>query len=66
MNIQTVADNLRNTIAGKVKLLVELEYAMTISTMAESIDLRATVEFLKINIDELNNILRDVELCEPA
>lgn len=63
MNIQTVADNLRNTIAGKVKHQVELEYALTLSTMAEGIALNATVEYLKVNIAELRRILQDVEVC---
>ena len=64
MNIQTVANNLRNTIAGKVKHQVELEYALTLSTMAEGMALTATIEFLKINIAELKRILQDVEQCE--
>jgi hypothetical protein len=63
MNIQTVADNLRNTIAGKVKHQVELEYALTLSTMAEGTALTATLEYLKINIGELKRILQDVESC---
>jgi hypothetical protein len=63
MNIQTVADNLRNTIAGKVKHQVELEYALTLSTMAEGTALTATLEYLKINIGELKRILQDVEQC---
>jgi hypothetical protein len=66
MNIQTVAQNLRNTIAGKVKHQVELEYALTLSTMAEGTALTATLEYLKINIDELKRILQDVEQCEPS
>jgi hypothetical protein len=66
MNIHTVADNLRNTIAGKVKHQVELEYALTLSTMAEGTALTATLAYLKINIDELRRILEDVEQCEPS
>ena len=65
MNIQTVADNLRKTIAGKVKHQVELEYALTLSTMAEGTALTATLEYLKINIDELKRILQDVDQCIP-
>ena len=63
MNIQTVADNLRKTISGKVKHQVELEYALTLATTGERMALVATVEFLKINIDELKRILQDVETC---
>jgi hypothetical protein len=65
MNIQTVATNLKNTIAGKVKHQVELEYALTLSTMAEGTALTATLEYLKINIDELKRILQDIEQCIP-
>ena len=54
MNIQTVADNLRNTIAGKEELL-----ALCPET-EKNINIRA---FLKVNIDELKRILQDVEQC---
>jgi hypothetical protein len=63
MNIQTVAENLRKTIAGKVKYLVEIEYALTLATTGERMALVATAEFLKININELKVILHDVEQC---
>lgn len=63
MNIQTVADNLRKTIAGKVAHQVELEYALTLATTGERMALVATLEYLKINIDELKRILADVESC---
>jgi len=54
MNIQTVAENLRNTIAGKEELL-----ALCPET-EKNINIRA---FLKVNIDELRRILQDVEQC---
>ena len=63
MNIQTVKTNLEKTIAGKVKHQVELEYALTLATMAEGTALTATLAYLKINIDELKRILQDVEQC---
>jgi hypothetical protein len=63
MNMQTVSTNLRNTIAGKVKHEVELEYALTLATTGERMALVATLEYLKINIDELRRILQDVEQC---
>jgi hypothetical protein len=63
MNIQTVAQNLRNTIAGKEKLLEEYQKARKLATMAEDLALYATSETLKINIDELKRILKDVEQC---
>lgn len=63
MNIQTVRDNLKNTIAGKEKALAEYQEARKIATMAEDIALYPVVEFLKVNIDELKRILQDVEVC---
>lgn len=63
MNIQTVANNLKRTIAGKVKHQVELEYALTLATTGERMALIATLEYLKVNIDELKRILQDVEQC---
>jgi hypothetical protein len=52
MNIQTVAQNLKNTIAGKEILLAEYE--------SKNILLAG---MLRINIDELKRILQDVEQC---
>lgn len=61
MNIETIAENLRNTIAGKEKLLANTQRALRLSTSAEGIARSATIGFLKINIAELKNILQDVE-----
>jgi hypothetical protein len=67
MNIQTVAENLRNTIAGKEKALAEYNKVLNIYidpvADGERMAITATVEFLKINIDELRRILQDVEQC---
>jgi hypothetical protein len=57
MNIQTVAENLRNTIAGKEMLLEEYRTQRPHSVARE---------MLQINIDELRRILQDVEQCEPS
>jgi len=65
MNIQTVAANLRVTIAGKEKMLAEYQEARKLATMAEDSALYATVSFLKVNIAELRGILQDVEQCIP-
>ena len=60
MNIQTVAANLRNTIAGKEMLL---ETYKNPSVLTKPI--RETMaHMLEINIDELKRILEDVEHCE--
>ena len=55
MNIQTVAENLRNTIAGKEEMLSILNSRRVIDNVA--------IKYLTINIDELNRILKDVEHC---
>ena len=55
MNISTVAENLRNTIAGKEELLANLK--------SRRIPPEATIKFLEVNIDELKRILQDVEQC---
>ena len=55
MNIHTVAENLRSTIAGKEALLTTLK--------GRRIPPESTIEFLEINIDELKKILADVERC---
>ena len=64
MNIQTVAQNLRNTIAGKEKMVSQLESRRNIPRApGDQMAMIATIEFLQINIDELKRILQDVELC---
>ena len=68
MNIHTVAQNLRNTIAGKEKHLAGLQECIRgLDALDDQGDtwFRATVtvEFLAINIDELKRILQDVEQC---
>jgi hypothetical protein len=59
MNIYTVRDNLRNTIAGKEKYLAELRKKGYDQTGVAT----AVAEFLEININELKVILFDVEQC---
>jgi hypothetical protein len=65
MNIQTVAENLRNTIAGKEQHLLHLQQALIglemMDTTRTVID--TTTKFLVVNIDELKRILQDVEQC---
>ena len=55
MNIQTVATNLRVTIAGKEELLTELK--------GRRIPPEVSIHYLEININELKRILEDVEQC---
>ena len=68
MNIYTVRDNLKNTIAGKEKHLEGLRQCIRdLDALDDQGDswFRATVtvEFLAINVDELKRILADVEVC---
>lgn len=62
MNIYTVRDNLKNTIAGKEKYLSECNNADLIET-ADRIHRATIVGMLKVNIGELKRILQDVEQC---
>jgi hypothetical protein len=62
MNIETVAKNLRNTIAGKESLLAEWNNADLTET-ADRIHRATIVGMLKVNIAELQRILQDVEQC---
>jgi len=62
MNIQTVATNLRNTIAGKEKYLAEWQEFHPVESSDRSH--KATmVGMLELNIGELKRILQDVEQC---
>ena len=63
MNIKTVASNLRNTIAGKEKMLADYQEVRKLAARGEDMALYATVSFLKVNIAELKRILQDLEQC---
>ncbi len=66
MNIYTVRDNLKNTIAGKEALLEEYKKASLIAVRNDTPDrvtIGAMAGFLSTNIDELKRILKDVEQC---
>ena len=64
MNIQTVAQNLKNTIAGKEKLMSEWSNADMVTT-ADRIHRAGIVGMLELNINELKRILQDIEQCIP-
>jgi hypothetical protein len=65
MNIQTVAENLRRTIAGKEEMLNAVQKERTFVGLrdGEGLALQTTAQFLTINIDELQRILQNVEQC---
>lgn len=65
MNIYTVRDNLKRTIAGKERLYQSYCSDKDYASMAEVYVINAKLEFIQINIDELKRILQDVEQCVP-
>jgi len=65
MNIQTVAQNLKNTIAEQEAYQEELAIAAQTAEFSETIAIDAMVMMLDVNIAKLNRILQDVEQCRP-
>ena len=63
MNIYTVRDNLRNTIAGKEEYLRQCTNAANELEGVQHHVAATMRDFLVINIDELRRILADVEKC---
>jgi hypothetical protein len=59
MNIQTVAENLRATIAGKEMLLETYKNPLILHKSVRE----TMAHILEINIRELKRILQDVEQC---
>ena len=66
MNIETVAENLRNTIAGKELLVAH--YRKVAANQGNALDNinTAFAGFVQHNVDELRQILKDVEQCIGA
>jgi hypothetical protein len=60
MNIHTVAENLRKTIAGKEKYLAQMR--LDIVKYNQTVN-HTVAKMLEVNIDELKRILEDVEVC---
>ena len=60
MNINTDAENLRTTIAGKEAYLAKLREDVV---KYDQVVGYATAKFLEVNINELKVILHDVEQC---
>ena len=66
MNLDTLRANLKRTIANKEELLEKNKEKLSRPFSPDDVTrfaVKATVEFLTINIDELKRILTDVELC---
>lgn len=62
MDIYTVRDNLKNTIAGKEAFLARLANSRDMRIEA-AMATEATRTMVEINLDELKKILADVEVC---
>jgi hypothetical protein len=62
MNFKIFRDNLKNTIAGKEIQLAQWEAARSWKN-ADQQFVNETIQYLKINIDELKRILQDLEQC---
>lgn len=60
MNLDTVISNLDNTITGKESLMAEYKNFQQVASTPEYMALHASVEFLKINIRELQSIRDDL------
>ncbi len=63
MDIHTVCDNLKNTIAGKELTVQSYRKSLGLADRDEHIAISTMIKFLEINIDELRKILADVEKC---
>jgi hypothetical protein len=64
MNLDTLQANLKQTIVGKEEALALYESRRDIPRApGDQMAVVATIEFLKVNINELKRILTDVELC---
>jgi hypothetical protein len=61
MNIETLAQNLRNTIEGKEALLALWSERELFGVYPKTLEYKGICDTLAINIDELKRILHDVE-----
>ena len=69
MNIQTVIANLLNTIEGKEQLLERSRKRLVQRPVPDDVTyftIKSTVEFLEINLKELNDILNDCMAVREA
>ena len=63
MNIETIAQNLRDSIQSKVHLLQDTFEKSEFGVYPKVLEYRGMCEMLEININELERILQDVEAC---
>jgi hypothetical protein len=63
MNIETVAENLRNTIAGKEAYLASENAKRNSEDPHTRMTAYIVAKMLEVNIGELRRILQDVEQC---
>jgi hypothetical protein len=63
MNIHTVRDNLKNTIAGKEEYLARENEKRNSEDPHTRMVAYIVAKMLEVNIEELKRILQDVEVC---
>lgn len=63
MNIETIRDSLKRTIAGKEAYIEQLYEKADLAVFPQNLAYKAMYEMLEINIGELKRILTDVEVC---
>lgn len=66
MTIDKIRENLQNTIKGKELYLESIRKSIRTKSRVDAAMLGCAAEALRINLDELKKILKDVEeCCEP-
>jgi len=63
MNLDTLRANLKQTIAGKKKYLAEKNAELNSEDAHARMVAYVVVKLVEVNVEELERILTDVELC---
>lgn len=63
MNIYGVRDNLKIVIIGKKQLLDNIKKKQVAGEVESPGETQAIIQFLEMNIAELENIFRDISQC---
>jgi len=65
MTLEEVLANLDRTIEAKEKYLAKTQEEFKVANKDVRFALYATIEFVKVNLEELRNIRADLESCVP-
>lgn len=64
MTLEQIKNNLKQTIKNKTELMEQYErYIDIVGSDVEKLVYKTSAEFLRINLDELEKILNDIEEC---